>query len=134
MEKKVTKRENFEAIIAVLNDAGREDLAKVVAHEIELLDNKAAKAKATAAKKKTEGDALSDAVAAVLTADFATIADITAKVVFDGEVSTAKVQYRLNDLVKRGIATKEQVTVGEGDSKRKLMSYAVATVTAEDAE
>ena len=46
MEKKVTKRENFEAIIAVLNEAGREDLAKVVAHEIELLDNKAAKAKA----------------------------------------------------------------------------------------
>ena len=129
MEKKVTKRENFEAIIAVLNDAGREDLAKVVAHEIELLDNKAAKAKATAAKKKTEGDALCDAVAAVLTADFATIADITAKVEFDGEVSTAKVQYRLNDLVKRGIATKEQVTVGEGESKRKLMAYAVASET-----
>ena len=129
MEKKVTKRENFEAIIAVLNDAGREDLVKVVAHEIELLDNKAAKAKATAAKKKTEGDALCDAVAAVLTADFATIADITAKVEFDGEVSTAKVQYRLNDLVKRGIATKEQVTVGEGESKRKLMAYAVASET-----
>ena len=134
MEKKVTKRENFEAIIAVLNDAGREDLAAVVAHEIELLDNKAAKAKANAAKKKTEGDALSDAVAAALTDEFCTIADITAKVEFDGEVSTAKVQYRLNDLVKRGIATKEQVTVGEGDSKRKLMAYAVASTdeTVED--
>jgi uncharacterized protein YqeY len=127
MEKKVTKRENFEAIIAVLNEAGREDLAKVVAHEIELLDNKAAKAKAKAAEKKTEGDALTAAVAAVLTADFATIADVTAKVEFDGEVSTAKVQYRLNQLVNNGKAVKEQVTVGEGDSKRKLMAYAIAT-------
>ena len=126
MEKKITKRDNFNAIIEVLTDAGREDLADVIKHEIELLDNKAAKAKATAAKKKTEGDALSDAVAAALTDEFCTIADITDKVVFDGEVSTAKVQYRLNDLVKRGIATKEQITVGEGESKRKLMSYRLA--------
>ena len=126
-EKKITKKENFTKIVGILIDAGCEDLAKVIEHEIELLDNKAAKAKATAAKKKTEGDALSDAVAAVLTDEFCTIADITDKVVFDGEVSTAKVQYRLNDLVKRGIATKEQVTVGEGESKRKLMAYAVAS-------
>ena len=134
MEKKVTKRENFEAIITVLNEAGREDLAKVVAHEIELLDNKAAKAKAKAAEKKTEGDALTAAVEAVLTADFATIADVTAKVVFDGEVSTAKVQYRLNQLVNNGKAVKEQVTVGEGDSKRKLMAYAIATAEGVDVE
>ena len=129
MEKKITKRENFLNIVEILVEAGHEDLAKVIEHEIELLDNKAAKAKATAAKKKTEGDALSDAVAAALTDEFCTIADITDKVVFDGEVSTAKVQYRLNDLVKRGIATKEQVTVGEGESKRKLMAYAVASET-----
>ena len=134
MEKKGTKRENFEAIIAVLNDAGREDLAAVVAHEIELLDNKAAKAKAKAAEKKTEGDALTAAVLEALDATFTTIADVTAKVVFDGEISTAKVQYRLNQLVNNGKAVKEQVTVGEGDSKRKLMAYAVATATAEDAE
>ena len=134
MEKKVTKRENFEAIIAVLNEAGREDLVKVVAHEIELLDNKAAKAKAKAAEKKTEGDALTAAVEAVLTADFATIADVTAKVEFDGEVSTAKVQYRLNQLVNNGKAVKEQVTVGEGDGKRKLMAYAIATTEGVDIE
>lgn len=134
MEKKVTKRENFEAIIAVLNDAGREDLAAVVAHEIELLDNKAAKAKAKAAEKKTEGDALTAAVAATLTDEFCTIADITAKVEFEGEVSTAKVQYRLNQLVNNGKVVKEQITVGEGDSKRKLMAYAIASVdeTVED--
>lgn len=122
---KITKRDNFTAIIEVLNGAGRSDLADVIAHEIELLDNKAAKAKATAAKKKVEGDALRDAVQAVLTDELATIADVTAKV--EGEdVSTAKVQYRLNALVSAGIAVKEQVTVGEGESKRKLMSYKLA--------
>lgn len=127
MEKKVTKRENFEAIIAVLNEAGREDLAKVVAHEIELLDNKAAKAKAKAVEKKTEGDALRNAVQAVLTDEFATIKEITDKVEFEGfDGSQAKVQYRLNALVNAGIARKEQITVGEGESKRKLMSYCLA--------
>lgn len=125
MEKKVTKRENFEAIIAVLIDAGREDLAKVIEHEIELLDNKAAKAKAKAAEKKIEGDALRNAVQAVLTDEFATIKEITDKV--EGEdITSAKVQFRLNALVNAGIASKEQVVVGEGDSKRKLMAYKLA--------
>ena len=97
MEKKITKRDNFNAIIEVLTDAGREDLADVIKHEIELLDNKAAKAKATAAKKKTEGDALRDAVQAVLTDELATIKEITEKVEFEGfDGSQAKVQYRLN--------------------------------------
>ena len=122
---KITKRDNFNAIIEVLNGAGRSDLADVIAHEIELLDNKAAKAKATAAKKKVEGDALRDAVHAVLTDELATIADITAKI--EGEdVTTSKVQFRLNALVNAGIARKEQITVGDGESKRKLMAYALA--------
>ena len=128
MEKKITKRENFLSIVEVLVEAGHEDLAKVIEHEIELLDNKAAKAKATAAKKKVEGDALRDAVQAVLTDELATIAEVTAKV--EGEdVTSAKVQFRLNALCNAGIARKEQVTVGEGESKRKLMAYALASDT-----
>ena len=133
-EKKITKKDNFNAIIEVLTEVGREDLAKVVEHEIELLDAKSSKAKATAAKKKAEGDALRDAVQAVLTDELCTIADITAKVEFEGfDGSQAKVQYRLNALVNAEIARKEQITVGEGDSKRKLMAYAIASdVVVED--
>ena len=127
-EKKITKKDNFNAIIEVLTEVGREDLAAVIKHEIELLDNKAAKAKATAAKKKTEGDALTAAVEAVLTDELTTIKDITDKVEFDDfDGSQAKVQYRLNTLVANGKAYKEQITVGEGESKRKLMAYAVAS-------
>lgn len=125
-EKKITKKENFIEIAAFLTEAGKIEWADVINHEIELLDNKAAKAKAAAAKKKTEGDALRDAVQAVLTDELQTIADITAKV--EGEdVSAAKVQYRLNALVGPGIAVKEQVTVGEGESRRKLMAYRIAS-------
>ena len=125
-EKKITKKDNFNAIIEILTEVGREDLAKVIEHEIELLDAKSSKAKATAAKKKAEGDALRDAVQAVLTDELQTIADITAKV--EGEdVSAAKVQYRLNVLVGTGIAVKEQVTIGEGESRRKLMAYRIAS-------
>ena len=130
MEKtaKITKKDNFTAIVEVLEAAGRTDLADVIRHEIELLDSKAAKAKATAAKKKVEGDALRDAVQAVLTDEFQTIADITAQIEGD-EISTSKVQYRLNALVANGLAVKEQVTVGEGESRRKLMAYKAASVT-----
>lgn len=124
-EKKITKKENFIEIVNVLEEIGREDLAKVIKHEIELLEAKSLKAKETAAKKKVEGDALRDAVQAVLTNELQTIADITAQVEGD-DISTAKVQYRLNALVGAEIAAKEQVTVGEGESKRKLMAYKLA--------
>ena len=126
MTKKITKKDNFTAIAEFLSANGKTEWADVINHEIELLDKKAATAKATAAKKKVEGDALTDAVAAVLTDELATIADIAAKV--DGDdVTVSKVQYRLNALVANGKARKEQVTVsGDGSKARKLMSYAIA--------
>ena len=122
---KITKKDNFISIVNILEAAGHTDLADVIKHEIELLDNKAAKAKATAAKKKTEGDELRNAVEAVLTEELCTIADITAKVEGD-DVTASKVQYRLNALVSAEIAVKEQITVGEGETKRKLMAYKLA--------
>ena len=131
MEKKITKRENFVEIVAELKAIGREDLAGVIEHEIELLDNKAAKAKATAAKKKVEGDALRDAVQAVLTDELQTIDAITAQIEGE-EVSKSKVQYRLNALVANGLAEKAQITVGEGEAKRKLMAYKVAEAEVEE--
>ena len=126
MTKKITKKDNFTAIAEFLSANGKTEWADVINHEIELLDKKAATAKATAAKKKVEGDALTDAVAAVLTDELQTIADIAAQVEGD-DVTVAKVQYRLNQLVGNGKARKEQVTVsGDGSKARKLMSYAIA--------
>lgn len=52
-EKKVTKKENFEVIRGLLVEMGREDLAEVMAHEIELVSKK--RAGQTKAQKANEG-------------------------------------------------------------------------------
>ena len=121
---KTTKREKFLTIVEILTNAGETDLAECITHEIELLDNKAAKAKAKAAEKKAETDELTDAVAAVLTDELTTIADITAKVDGGEDVTIHKVTNRLSRLVAAGIAEKEQIAVPTTDGKtRKVMAY-----------
>lgn len=52
-EKRVTKKENFETIRGLLVEMGREDLAEVMAHEIELVSKK--RAGQTKAQKANEG-------------------------------------------------------------------------------
>ena len=54
--KKVTKKENFGAIIEVLKSAGREDLVPVMEHEIALIDKKANSGKLT--KTQTENESI----------------------------------------------------------------------------
>ena len=54
--KKITKRENFNAIIEVLKEQNREDLVAVMEHEIELLNKKhGGVSKATEAKRVANG-------------------------------------------------------------------------------
>ena len=70
---------------------------------------------------------LTDAVAAVLTDELTTIADITAKVDGGEDVTIHKVTNRLTRLVSAGVAVKEQISVPTADGKtRKVMAYKVA--------
>ena len=125
-EKKITKRDRFEEIKALLADNA--DIVEFCDNEIALLDGKAEKAKARNAKKKAEGDALLTAVADILTEDFQTITDITGKI--DGDdVTNAKVQARLKKLVDSGVAVKEQISVEVDGKKTKKMGYALNTST-----
>lgn len=114
--------ETKEGFVKIENDALRE----FATHEIALLDSKAAKAKESAAKKRAAGDELTEAVAAVLTDEFQVIADVAAQI--EGEdVTNAKVQYRLNALVKAGKAEKAEVVVeGANGKNRKVMGYRAA--------
>ena len=137
---KITKRNMFEALInlattgdlAYATDEGTvivtaESLITFAENEIALLDKKAVKAKERAATKKAEADELTDAVRAVLTDEFQTIAEVASQI--EGEdVTVAKVQYRLGQLAKNGEAVKEQITIegGEGQKPRKAMAYALA--------
>lgn len=137
-EKNYTKRTMFEAIKAAaaegvisienfdaeITDA---DVVEFCDNEIANLDKKAAKAKENLAKKRAEGDALTDAVRAVLTADPQTIAEVTAQI--EGEdVTNAKVQYRLKVLADNGEAVKSEVTIPgvDGAKSRKVVAYALA--------
>ena len=128
--KKITKRTVYETLIKVAEGESftdymtAEDLKAFAENELSLMAKKAEKAKERAAEKKAEGDALREVVQSVLTADYQTIADVTTQI--EGEdVTTSKVQYRLNALVKAGQAEKEEVTLpaAEGKKARKVMAY-----------
>jgi len=123
MEKRVTKRDIYADIITMAREAKREDIVEFCEVQIEQLERKAEKAKERKASKAAAGDALKDAIAAVLTEDLQTAADITEKVMDAGdEVTRAKVVARLTKLVKEGVAGKMQVKL----DKKKVMAYALA--------
>lgn len=132
---KLTKRSVYEALLKMVEtgtlEITEDELKTFCENEIALLDKKAEKAKERAATKRAEGDALTDAVRGALTGEFEPIADIAARI--EGEdVTVAKVQYRLGQLVKAGEAEKEQITVpgGEGQKSRKIMAYRIFTASA----
>lgn len=128
---KITKRQMYTAMINFANegsfsfDAGDgeimvvapDEIVAFAENEIALLDKKAAKAKETAAKKKTEADALTDVIAQALGEDFEPIADIAARIEGD-DVTVAKCTYRLNKLVENGIAEKQTIKVPGSDGKK----------------
>lgn len=128
---KITKRDRYTSIIDILKDVNADaDLVAFCEGEIALLDKKSAKAKETAAAKKTEVDTLTesikDALGTLADGAYATIADVTAMVgADDEEVTPAKVSYRLSQLVKAGLAEKTEVAVSnaEGKKNRKIAGY-----------
>lgn len=123
---KITKREMYEAIKTAM-ETGETSvhpdlIIEFCEKEIESLDRKSAKAKENAAKKKAEGDALTERVFEVLTDEFECIACIAGKI-DDEDVSIAKVQYRLGQLVKQDRAEKMEITIESDGKKRKAMAY-----------
>lgn len=121
MTEKITKKGYFEMIEEIVReseDSRVEDILNFIEHEKELLEAKRAKAQAKAEKTRNEGDELRKAVQSCLTDEFQIISDIFAQI--DGEdVTQPKVTARLNQLVKAGIAEKEQVKTEDG----KRMAY-----------
>lgn len=143
--KKITKREMFENIKAVLAEVeGTEEVSadamvEFCDKEIALLEKKAASAKVAAEKRKAKNDVLTDYVKDALTDEYRVIADITDEVAAaveadetaDLEVTASKVTYRLTALVKDGFAEKTPVDVeGADGKKRKVQGYRVATAEA----
>lgn len=129
---KITKREMYEAIKATFETGECEYPAEAVIafceKEIASLDAKAAKAKERAAAKKAEADVLYDQVKDVLTDEFATIADIAAKVAeVNPDATVSKVTYRLTKLVEAGVAEKTPIKIAatETSKARTVQGYRI---------
>lgn len=116
MTEKITKKgyfEMIEEIVRASDDSRVEDILNFIEHEKELLEAKRVKAQAKAEKTRNEGDELRKAVQSCLTDEFQIISDIFAQI--EGEdVTQPKITARLNQLVKAGIAEKEQVKTEDG--------------------
>lgn len=70
MTKKITKKENFTTIQNILIQAGYNDLAEVMAHEIELLNKKSSNGTKTMTKVQIENEKLKDAILDFMTPGF----------------------------------------------------------------
>lgn len=122
-EKKLTKREKFEMVLAVEGIAANDELREFIEGEIAILDARTEKAKERAAKKAAEVDALGELVFGVISdKGVVTVADIvTALEDENAEITSAKVVSRLTKLVNSDRVEKKEVSV----DKRKLMTYKV---------
>lgn len=120
MEKKMTKKEMFGLLLELLETAEvaeRDELKNFVAHEIEMIENKAEKAKTY--KRKKTADVLKEQIYTKLDVlEFRTIHDIVSDF-NDADITAAKVSARLTSLVKEGVAIKEEIKI----ENRKLMGY-----------
>ena len=123
MEKKMTKKEMFGLLLELLETAEvaeRDELKNFVAHEIEMIENKAEKAKTY--KRKKPADVLKEQIYTKLDVlEFRTIHDIVSDF-NDADITAAKVSARLTSLVKEGLAIKEEIKI----ENRKLMGYKLA--------
>lgn len=120
--KKVTKKENYEMLMEIVENSNSEmkaELVDFITKQIESIDAKAAKAKEKAAEKRAEGDELRAAVKAVLTEELQTAETILGQIEGE-ELTKAKIVARLTQLVKNGEASKEEVKTEEG---KKVMAY-----------
>ena len=119
MEKKVTKREKFEMLKALVKDNAM--LVEFIDHEIELLDNKKSKGNAKANEKAVAENelvfnGLKAVGKAVTVSELIAQVDLTALVNESGVVSTQKVSAILKRLKEQGRV--ETIT----DKKRTLFS------------
>ncbi len=124
-EKKLTKKEFYELIKEVVTKSDAEDkdnLIDFLDRQVEILENKAEKAKERAAEKRAAGDELRGVIKTLLTSEYQTADEIVAKFV-DEDVTKAKVVARLGQLVKNEEVEKTDIKTEDG---RTVKAYRLA--------
>lgn len=136
---KITKAQKYAMIEDILNTVDGDNidmLIEFVQAEQAALANKAAKAKAKAAEKKTEIDDLGNAVLCVLNGTPKTRDEVFALVEdFSNDVSVAKVGARLTKLVDAGLIVKSEIkAVTASGKKTTRMAYSVDNMAAAEVD
>jgi hypothetical protein len=128
--KKVTKKEMFEEIKAILESSPNmvpTELVEFINNEIEALNKKAEAARKARDKKKTEVDTLLEEVFACLNdTSFTVIPQIMKNFEDNEDITSAKVTARLTKLVRENKVEKDSVNVAaEGEKKKVLTGYRI---------
>ena len=112
-----------EMVLAAVEDQAQQDeLIEFIDKQIETLEKRKVAAAGRAEKKKTESDAMTDAILAQIGDELITVDEIVIALNSE-EVTRNRVTARLGKLVKAGTIVKEAVKV-EGN---KRMAYRLAT-------
>ena len=121
--KKVTARENYEAIAKfVAENGGDPAYIEFLNKQIATLDKRAETTKAKRAEKQAEPDELLDAIKAVLTSEPKTIDEILAEVDYE-DATKNKVSARLAKI--EGIVKTEVKIETEDGKKLRRAAYAI---------
>ncbi len=124
-EKKLTRKDLYSMAKEIIENSDAEDkdiLVEFIDKQIQILENKAAKAKERAAEKREAGDELRATIKDLLTDEYQTADDITASL-NDEEITKAKVVARLGQLVKNGEVEKTDIKTESG---RVVKAYRLA--------
>lgn len=106
MEKKVTKKDNFETLKGIAMEMGRTDLVEFCEHEIDLLSRK--RVNGTKTKTQIENENIKNVIVNVLTnvAKALTISEIQANDSTLAELSNQKMSALLKQLVDSKVVSK----------------------------
>ena len=75
----MTKRENFVAINAILNETGHNEFDEFIAHELELLGKKSSYKSSKPTKRQVENEEIKSRIAEILTDEGQTVTEILAQ-------------------------------------------------------
>lgn len=93
----MTKKENFVAINAILNEIGNHEFDEFIAHEIELLANKASRKSSKPTKRQVENEAIKARIFEVLSDNGQTVTEILAQI-GDSSITNQRVSALLRQM------------------------------------
>ena len=110
----MTKKENYVAINAILNEMGHNEFDEFIAHEVDLLSRKrSTSSKPT--KRQVENEGLKGQIAGILSDEGHTVTAVLGELGIEG-LTNQRVSALLRQMVTSGVARKEMV-------KGKAMFY-----------